>query len=171
LAPLKSTSPRAMLARPKTTGCVPDPRSRRSASPEIFAIEVCTCSSGVVVMCKSSFRLLSGELGLASCGKLSQKGEPLSTTRPEIWLRWHVQSIVHLASINNRKLADTHLFTHTHSPVIMAPSRPAQSWLISLFAIFTILATHVRALHFYIENRQPKCFFEELPKDTLVVGR
>ena len=23
---------------------------------------------------------------------------------------------------------------------------------------------------FYIDGRQPKCFFEELPKDTLVVG-
>ena len=26
------------------------------------------------------------------------------------------------------------------------------------------------ALHFYMDGRQTKCFFEELPKDTLVVG-
>ena len=26
------------------------------------------------------------------------------------------------------------------------------------------------ALYFYMEGRETKCFFEELPKDTLVVG-
>jgi p24 family protein alpha len=52
----------------------------------------------------------------------------------------------------------------------MAPLGRGQTRLASFFAILTILATQARALHFYIENRQPKCFFEELPKDTLVVG-
>ncbi|KAM7198670.1 emp24/gp25L/p24 family/GOLD domain containing protein [Rhypophila sp. PSN 637] len=32
------------------------------------------------------------------------------------------------------------------------------------------LSTLANALYFYIEGTQPKCFFEELPKDTLVVG-
>ncbi|KAK3316708.1 emp24/gp25L/p24 family/GOLD-domain-containing protein [Apodospora peruviana] len=32
------------------------------------------------------------------------------------------------------------------------------------------LGTVAQALYFYIEGTQPKCFFEELPKDTLVVG-
>jgi hypothetical protein len=27
-----------------------------------------------------------------------------------------------------------------------------------------------QALHFFIDVTSPKCFFEELPKDTLVVG-
>jgi p24 family protein alpha len=27
-----------------------------------------------------------------------------------------------------------------------------------------------QSLYFYIEGTTPKCFFEELPKDTLVVG-
>ncbi len=27
-----------------------------------------------------------------------------------------------------------------------------------------------QALYFYIDGTSPKCFFEELPKDTLVVG-
>lgn len=27
-----------------------------------------------------------------------------------------------------------------------------------------------QALYFYIDGATPKCFFEELPKDTLVVG-
>lgn len=28
----------------------------------------------------------------------------------------------------------------------------------------------VQSLYFYIDGTSPKCFFEELPKDTLVVG-
>ncbi|EFW99068.1 endosomal cargo receptor [Grosmannia clavigera kw1407] len=32
------------------------------------------------------------------------------------------------------------------------------------------LASAASALHLYIDNTKPKCFFEELPKDTLVVG-
>ncbi len=32
------------------------------------------------------------------------------------------------------------------------------------------LAGAASALHLYIDATKPKCFFEELPKDTLVVG-
>jgi hypothetical protein len=32
------------------------------------------------------------------------------------------------------------------------------------------LAAMARALYFYVDVTTPKCFFEELPKDTLVVG-
>lgn len=32
------------------------------------------------------------------------------------------------------------------------------------------LAGVASALHLYIDGGRPKCFFEELPKDTLVVG-
>lgn len=32
------------------------------------------------------------------------------------------------------------------------------------------LASTADALYFYIDGSTPKCFFEELPKDTLVVG-
>jgi hypothetical protein len=32
------------------------------------------------------------------------------------------------------------------------------------------LSSVAQALHFFIDGTQPKCFFEELPKDTLVVG-
>ena len=32
------------------------------------------------------------------------------------------------------------------------------------------LASAARALYFFIDVTSPKCFFEELPKDTLVVG-
>ncbi|KAF3491868.1 ERP6 [Arthroderma uncinatum] len=40
------------------------------------------------------------------------------------------------------------------------------------FSLITILtlSTPVHSLYFYIHGRQQKCFYEELPKDTLVVG-
>lgn len=34
----------------------------------------------------------------------------------------------------------------------------------------SVLLTPVHSLYFYIYGTAPKCFFEELPKDTLVVG-
>ena len=55
----------------------------------------------------------------------------------------------------------------------MAPSRSSASWLSSALAVCAILCLTVpaNALYFYMDGRQTKCFFEELPKDTLVVGR
>lgn len=41
--------------------------------------------------------------------------------------------------------------------------------LISLLSLSALLIP-TQALYFYIEGTTPKCFFEELPKDTLVVG-
>ncbi|OJJ44693.1 hypothetical protein ASPZODRAFT_134785 [Penicilliopsis zonata CBS 506.65] len=54
----------------------------------------------------------------------------------------------------------------------MVSSRPSSSWLSSALAMFAILslALPTNALYFYMDGRQQKCFFEELPKDTLVVG-
>ncbi|KAL2223347.1 putative endosomal cargo receptor [Thermoascus aurantiacus ATCC 26904] len=54
----------------------------------------------------------------------------------------------------------------------MAPSRSRSSWLSKAFAALTILSLSApaHALYFFMEARQPKCFYEELPKDTLVVG-
>ncbi len=39
-----------------------------------------------------------------------------------------------------------------------------------LLAIATLFLPGASALYFYLEGPQKKCFFEELPKDTLVVG-
>ncbi|KAL7945655.1 emp24/gp25L/p24 family/GOLD domain-containing protein [Trichoderma barbatum] len=39
----------------------------------------------------------------------------------------------------------------------------------SLFSLATFVAA-AQALYFYIDGGTPKCFYEELPKDTLVVG-
>ena len=33
------------------------------------------------------------------------------------------------------------------------------------------LAVPANALYFYLDSTTPKCFYEELPKDTLVVGQ
>jgi len=38
------------------------------------------------------------------------------------------------------------------------------------FLSLSALLAPVQALYFYIDGTTPKCFFEELPKDTLVVG-
>jgi len=40
----------------------------------------------------------------------------------------------------------------------------------SLLAGLALMATQAQALYFYIDGPSQKCFFEELPKDTLVVG-
>jgi hypothetical protein len=40
----------------------------------------------------------------------------------------------------------------------------------SLLAGAALLASQAQALYFYIDGPSQKCFFEELPKDTLVVG-
>ncbi|KAH6609662.1 hypothetical protein Trco_003008 [Trichoderma cornu-damae] len=39
----------------------------------------------------------------------------------------------------------------------------------SLFSFASLVAA-AQALHFFIDGGTPKCFYEELPKDTLVVG-
>ncbi|GAM38958.1 endosomal cargo receptor [Talaromyces pinophilus] len=52
----------------------------------------------------------------------------------------------------------------------MSASRTSPSWLLTLFTVLTVLSAQARALHVYMEGQQRKCFFEELPKDTLVVG-
>ena len=46
-------------------------------------------------------------------------------------------------------------------------------WLLQslVLVLFFNLAIPVSAVYFYIENAAPKCFYEELPKDTIVVGK
>lgn len=54
----------------------------------------------------------------------------------------------------------------------MVFSGTASSWLASaltLLSFFSLLLP-TNALYFYMEGRQTKCFFEDLPKDTLVAG-
>ena len=40
--------------------------------------------------------------------------------------------------------------------------------LLLFFALGIIVPAN--ALYFYMDSTNPKCFYEELPKDTLVVG-
>ncbi|CAI6338083.1 unnamed protein product [Periconia digitata] len=43
-------------------------------------------------------------------------------------------------------------------------------WRPTLLLAAAVLAVPVQALHFFIDGANQKCFFEELPKDTMVVG-
>lgn len=60
-----------------------------------------------------------------------------------------------------------HPRTYTMERSHRRPSRLLQSMLLS---IILALAIPADALYFYMEGTTPKCFYEELPKDTLVVG-
>lgn len=42
--------------------------------------------------------------------------------------------------------------------------------LSTLLLAATYAVHQASALYFYIDGTSPKCFFEELPKDTLIVG-
>lgn len=46
------------------------------------------------------------------------------------------------------------------------------SWATATLALFSFLSFLIpaNALYFYADGRQPKCFYEDLPKDTLVAG-
>ncbi|MCJ1308404.1 emp24p/erv25p- protein [Agyrium rufum] len=48
-------------------------------------------------------------------------------------------------------------------------SRPSGTVSTTLLTLLTFL-TPLNALYFFMETTTPKCFYEELPKDTLVVG-
>lgn len=48
------------------------------------------------------------------------------------------------------------------------PSRVLHSLCVVL--LFGLIAP-ANALYFYLDSTTPKCFYEELPKDTLVVGQ
>lgn len=52
--------------------------------------------------------------------------------------------------------------------ISQGPSRPL---LALAFTLLLSILTPVNALYFYLDSTTPKCFFEELPKDTLVVGK
>ena len=59
---------------------------------------------------------------------------------------------------------------HATRAMVSARSSKAPSWLLSALATL-LLVTQTSALYFYIDSTTPKCFYEELPKDTLVVGK
>ncbi|KAJ5176250.1 uncharacterized protein N7482_002127 [Penicillium canariense] len=55
----------------------------------------------------------------------------------------------------------------------MAYQASSPSWLaaaLALFSLFSLLLP-ANALYFYVDGRHTKCFFEDLPKDTLVAGK
>ncbi len=42
--------------------------------------------------------------------------------------------------------------------------------LLATLVALSSLFTSSQALYFYLDGTSPKCFYEDLPKDTLVVG-
>jgi hypothetical protein len=46
----------------------------------------------------------------------------------------------------------------------------AAGWPV-VYLLLSLICVPAHALHFYMQGGQPKCFFEELPKDTLTVGK
>ena len=53
----------------------------------------------------------------------------------------------------------------------MAPSRLRQPSRLLSYLVLAAFALPTNALYFYMTAGQPRCFYEELPKDTLVVGQ
>ena len=43
--------------------------------------------------------------------------------------------------------------------------------LLVRLALFLLYSQHVTALYFLIDGTTEKCFYEDLPKDTIVVGK
>lgn len=58
---------------------------------------------------------------------------------------------------------------HTLRTIIPARSKSTNMWKPTVL-LAAALAVPAQALHFFIDGAVQKCFFEELPKDTLVVG-
>lgn len=57
----------------------------------------------------------------------------------------------------------------TTNPFSRGDSRPLRMWKPTVL-LAAALAVPAQALHFFLDGAVQKCFYEELPKDTLVVG-
>lgn len=57
----------------------------------------------------------------------------------------------------------------SHNLIHLPATRSIMRSILPLISLSALLAP-VQSLYFYIDGTTPKCFFEELPKDTLVVG-
>ncbi|KAJ5232329.1 membrane protein [Penicillium chermesinum] len=53
--------------------------------------------------------------------------------------------------------------------MVFQASSPGLTVLLALFSLLSLLLP-AHALYFYVDGRQTKCFYEDLPKDTLVAG-
>jgi hypothetical protein len=60
-------------------------------------------------------------------------------------------------------VADPTIITVSHKSLTAMKS--------SIAAALAALALPVQSLYFYMDGTTPKCFYEELPKDTMVVGK
>lgn len=62
----------------------------------------------------------------------------------------------------------------TFIPTRIAPmarlSTSTPLWRLSIASLLLTILIPANALYFYIDGESPRCFHEELPKDTMVVG-
>lgn len=86
---------------------------------------------------------------VAKSGVLAQK---CNVSRPRLPQR----------SSSKKKFDDHATVNLTLNPVVMRS-------IVSCVSL-AVLIQQVQSLYFYIDGPTQKCFFEELPKDTLVVG-
>jgi hypothetical protein len=77
---------------------------------------------------------------------------------------WHLLTAVQCLGGQHLVLFVLHVPCHSRITTFTM-----HSMLFSVLA-FAALLLPTQALYFYIDGPSQKCFFEELPKDTLVVG-
>lgn len=76
----------------------------------------------------------------------------------------------HVRQFEEHRVQKDYSLPQHHILHIMARSSPSASRMLAIL-LLAALVLPSQALYFYIDGEVPKCFFEELPKDTLVVGK
>lgn len=74
---------------------------------------------------------------------------------------------------SRRGLGALPLYNSSNCQHGMETSQLRPSWLLRSLTLilFSTIIMPVNGLYFYLDGLSPKCFYEELPKDTLVVGQ
>lgn len=79
-----------------------------------------------------------------------------------------IEGIVNVADSKEQQLARPFLYNNAYHT--LRRDRVTMWSILPLLSLSALLVP-VQSLYFYIDGSSPKCFFEELPKDTLVVGK
>lgn len=100
----------------------------------------------------------------APTSKPEPKGEPVATTSSI--------GLFHIIRSSFVPINDAFLQVPTNQrPVQFLKDISAVAVAIMKFLLLLLsLSAAANALHFFIDGTTPRCFYEELPKDTLVVG-
>ena len=77
-----------------------------------------------------------------------------------------IEGFSHELPIHNSNFCPSSHPPHTRIPNAHTTMRS----LTSLLAVAALCLAQAQALYIYFDGHHPKCFYEELPKDTLVTG-